>query len=308
MTHQPTLFNPSEADERPLPLIVAARWNFPLAHHQTETGLLYAVQDWLRGLSGEEDTRRLWTDFKRTKAGKQMSDSIVPLPYKASDGKTYKRDHTSDKGLYLIAQYLRVKHDRPVLDEIRRFLAAAGAFVDEARRDPDVLLEGVTNPDKLIDAVIEYYRKRGKDDQWIQARIEGKINRNQFTAALAEFVRDMLKPHYGTATDDVYRGLWGRSAARLREELQLPGGANLRDHQPMLALQYQGIVEGVCAQKIGTRQELDWTEAREIIQMVAAMIGRQAKEVSQFLQTDLATGKPLLPGAQGWAQPSESGA
>jgi hypothetical protein len=210
MTHQPTLFNPSEADERPLPLIVAARWNFPLAHVQTVTGLLYAVQDWLRGLSGEEDTRRLWTDFKPTKAGEQMSDSIVPLPYKASDGKTYKRDHTSDKGLYLIAQYLRVKHDRPVLDEIRRFLAAAGAFVDEARRDPDVLLEGVTNPDKLIDAVIEYYRKRGKDDQWIQARIEGKINRNQFTAALAECVRDMLKPHYATATDDVYRELWGR--------------------------------------------------------------------------------------------------
>jgi hypothetical protein len=65
----------------------------------------------------------------------------------------------------------------------------------------------------------------------------------------------------------------------------------------MLALQYQGIVEGVCAQKIGARQELDWAEAREIIQTVVALVGQQAQQMSQFLQTDLATGKPLLPGA-----------
>jgi hypothetical protein len=296
MTEQPTLFTPSEADDpTPLPLIVAERWGFPLAQHKTETGLVYAVQDWLRGLTGEEDTRKIWTKFKKTEAGKQMSTWSRRLPYKAKDGKNYQRDYTTDKGLYLIAQYLRVKEDRPMLDEIRRFLAAAGAFVDEVRRDPDVLLDNVTNPDKLIDAVIAYYRKRGKDDEWIQARIEGKIKRNQFTAALTEFVRDMLKPYYGIATDDVYRGLWRRGAAQLKTELGLSNQTNLRDHQPTLALQYQGIVEQACAQKLGARQELDWAEAREIIQTVAALVGQNAQQLSQFLQTDLATGQPLLP-------------
>jgi hypothetical protein len=298
MSEQLNLFQPSEAgDDRPLPLIVAARWGFPLAHHSTPDGLVYAVQDWLRGLTGEENTRYLWGNFKKTEAGKQMLFSIQRLPYKAADRKTYQRDYTTDKGLYLIAQYLRVKEDRPMLDEIRRFLAAAGAFVDEVRRDPDSLLDNITNPEKLIDAFIEYHRKRGKDDRWIQARFEGTIKRNQFTAALNDFVRDMLKSYYRIATDDVYRGLWGRTAATLRDQLHLESTANLRDHQPTLALTYQGLVEQVCAQKLGARQEVDWAEARAIIQTMAAMIGRHAQEVSQSLQTDLATGEPLLPGA-----------
>jgi hypothetical protein len=283
------------ADDTPLPLIVAKRWNFPLAHIQTEQGMYYAIHDWIRGLTGESDIRHLWSMFKKTAAGKQMVNSTSRLPYKARDGKTYQRDYADDKGLYLIAQYMRVKHDRPMLDEIRRFLASAGAFVDEVRREPDKLVEGVTNPDKLLDAFIEYHRKRGKDDRWIQMRFESKIKRNQFTAALSEFVRDTLTPrHYATATDDVYQGLWQRKAAVLKSELGLPNNANLRDHQPILALYYQGIVEEVCAQKIGQREELWWDEARDIIQTVAKIIGRQAKETSELLGQDIATGRPLL--------------
>src|SRR5258706_10495012 len=159
-----------------------------------------------------------------------MSSSTRRMPYVTTNAKTQQRDYATDKGLYLIAQYLRITDARPVLDEIRRFLAAAGAFVDEVRRDPDKLLTGMNNPDKLIDAFIEYHRKRGKDDRWIQARIESKIKRNQFTTALNEFVRDVLTPrHYAIATDDVYRGLWGRNAAKLKEELQLSANNNLRD-------------------------------------------------------------------------------
>lgn len=201
MTILPALPN-SEAnsDHRPLPLIVAQRWNFPLASHETAEGLVYAVQDWISGLTGETDTRYLLAKFKKTKAGKQTWNSVQRLKYQAMDGKSYQRDFTTDKGLYLIAQYLRVTQERPMLDEVRRFLAAAGAFVDEVRRDPNQRLESVSNPDKLLDAFIEYHRKRGKDDRWIQMRIDSKIKHNQFTAALAEFVRDERTPrHYATA-------------------------------------------------------------------------------------------------------------
>jgi hypothetical protein len=78
--------------------------------------------------------------------------------------------------------------------------------------------------------------------------------------------------------------------------LELPKKASLRDHQPLLALHYQGIAEEVSAQKLGQREELEWNEAREIVATVAAFIGRQAQETSQLLKMDLATGKPLLEG------------
>jgi len=287
---------PVDDDNTPLPLIVAKRWNFPLAHHQTDEGTYYAIQDWMRGLTGESDTRKIWGYFKKQDVWKHMSSSTRRMSYVTTNTSTQQRDYTTDKGLYLIAQYLRITEARPVLDEIRRFLAAAGAFVDEVRRDPDKLTFNVKDPDMLLNAFIDYHRKRGKDDRWILARMEGTIKRNRFTAALSEFVSEVLTPrHYATATDDVYRGLWGHTAAKLKEELKLSGNANLRDNQPILALHYQGIVEEVCAQKLGQREELWWDEARDIIQKVAAIIGRQAKETSELLQQDLATGKPLLP-------------
>lgn len=285
----------SDSNDTPLPLIVAKRWNFPLAYIESGSTTIFSVQDWIRGLTGENDTRYLLSKFKKTDVGTEMWSSVRRLPYTATDGKTYKRDYVSDKGLYLIAQYLRVKEERPMLDEIRRFLAAAGAFVDEVRRDQERLVESVNNPDKLLDAFIEYHRKRGKDDRWIQMRIESKIKRNQFTAALADFVRDVLTPrHYATATDDIYRGLWGRTASTLKKELGVKS-SNLRDHQPTLALYYQGIVEEVCAQKLGEREELWWEEARDIVRTISTIIGRQAKETGELLNQDIATGKSLLP-------------
>jgi hypothetical protein len=298
MTQLPLISDTMDNNNIPLPLIVAKRWNFPLAHVQTDEGMVYAVQDWMRGLAGEDDTRKLWTKFKKTDAGKQLSTAMRQLPYVAKNGKTYKLDHVDDKGLYLIAQYMRVTHDRPMLDEVRRFLAKAGAFVDEVRLEPDKLFETMKDPEKLLDAFIDYHRKRGKDDSWIQMRIDSKISRNKFTTALSEFVIDVLSPqHYALATDEVYKGLWGRTAAKLKNELHIKKSDNLRDHQPTLGLQYQAIAEEVCAQKIGEREELMWEEARDIVHTVAKIIGRQAQETSELMKMDLATGKRLLAGS-----------
>jgi hypothetical protein len=54
----------------------------------------------------------------------------------------------------------------------------------------------------------------------------------------ATAVTEMLtKPQYAQATDKVYKGLWGRTAAMLREELGLgQKKISLRDNQPTLAL------------------------------------------------------------------------
>jgi hypothetical protein len=295
MTDLPTVFGEASPNDNdtPLPLLVAKRWNFPLAYHQTDEGVYYAVQDWIRGLDGSHAKKAAitWSKFKN-----QSILSKKPLPYQASDGKTYKRDFVNDKGLYLIAQYLRDMEDRPVLSEIKKFLASAGAFVDEVRRNPDtVVLSGAMTPDQAIEAAIEAYRAQGKTDAWIMSRLEGKIKRQQFTTALSAAVRDVLnRSHYAIATDDIYKGLWGRTAAYLKEELEVPKKGSLRDHQPMLALHYQGIAEEVCAQKLGQRDELEWNEARGIVQDVAQFVGRQAQETSHLLKMDIATGKPLL--------------
>jgi hypothetical protein len=273
----------------PLPLIVAQKWGFPLAHVQTDGEYFYAVQDWIRGLTSETNIRAVLSQLK-----KQLSISNRQLQYIAMNGKTYQADFTDDKGLYLIAQYLRSTKARPLLAAIKTYLSEAGAFVDLVRREPDTLLSALS-PDEAIDAAIEAYRRQGKDDRWISARITGKIKRVQFTAALKAAVRDVLtKPQYGQATDEVYKGLWGRTAVYLRKEMGLPPKASLRDHQPALALSYQTLAEDVAAQKLGDQSELTWMEARQIVRVVAEMIGEQAAVTGRFLGVDIATGKMLL--------------
>jgi hypothetical protein len=87
MKQLPLIPNSNDDEQTPLPLIVAQRWNFPLAHVQTESGAVYAVQDWMRGLTGEEKVSNLWNMFKKTDAGKQLYNSVVQLPYKAQKAK-----------------------------------------------------------------------------------------------------------------------------------------------------------------------------------------------------------------------------
>jgi len=282
----------SSRDARPLPLIVAEKWDFSLAYHETDDGLYYSVQDWIRGISTSVDIRQLWDKMKI-----QLSISIRQLPYLATNGKTYQMDFTSDKGLYLIAQNMRAIKSRPALSEIKRFLAESGAFTDLVRREPQaVITSGAIDPEAAIDAVIEHYRRLGKPDSWINARLAGKVKRVKFTTALQAAVEMQLKQvHYAVATDDIYLGLWERTAQYIKAEMDLPKSANLRDHQPTIALTYQGLAEEVCAQKLGDRVELSWDEARQIIRFVARMIGEQAKVISEYLQMDLATGYPLLP-------------
>jgi hypothetical protein len=98
MTHLPTIPDPAtNLNDTPLPLLVAKRWNFPLATQENTHGLVYAIQDWMRGLSGESDTRYVLSKFKKTEAGQQMWNSIQRLPYTAADGKTYKRDYRQSR-------------------------------------------------------------------------------------------------------------------------------------------------------------------------------------------------------------------
>jgi hypothetical protein len=292
----PTILTDNSESDLPLPLLVAQKWNFPLTHVEAQPKWMYSVQDWIVGLTDANNARRIWSDLKRNTEEIQLYDSIVQLPRTASDGKDYLMDFTDDKGLYLVAQHLRVTKSRPLLASIKKYLAEAGAFVDLMRRKPEtVVTSGAIDPDQAVDAVIEYYRSRGKNDRWIAARLDGKIKRAKFTAALSAAVCDVLSQwHYATATDEIYLGLWKRTSAHLKRELGLKRKDSLRDNQPTLALAYQGIAEEVAGQRLGDRNELTWGEARQIIQEVAALIGVQGQATSHFLKTDLATGRSLL--------------
>ncbi len=285
---QLVLFEGLEYADRPLPELIARRFGFPLARRDEDNVRYYAIQDWIRGVAQTDVTAssELWRLMKRRlkKAKIETRSWCTSLGYRASDGKTYKRDHATDAGLYLITQHL--KTDTGIRNQVLDYLARAGVIVDEIRRDPS----------KAFELGRAAYELKGKDDRWIRSRIEGKFKRNLFTAALQAALADPQPVHFALATDDVSVGLFERTTAKLKAELGLPKDVNLREYLSDLALSYLSIAESIIAQRLGAQTELTWDEADAIIVQVAALIRPQVQATSEHLGIDVATGKPLLKG------------
>jgi hypothetical protein len=237
---QLSLFNIADngdfGNDEPLPLLVAREWAFDLQSHVVEGRRFYAVQDWMRGLTGEADTRSDLEKFKRNYPEFQtsLSKRHLKLKYKASDGKTYQRDFTTDEGLYFIAQYLRVTKQRAALDAIRTFLAKAGVFADAARLDP----HGVANQLKAA------------------ARAKGIEERNAMTAA-ARDTHETHTPRYGALTDAEYQIILGDAKRRICEKYGFTPqqAANFRDQLGRIALMALGLAEAAMAEMMRQRGE-----------------------------------------------------
>lgn len=272
---QLALFSGDElVDPRELPQIIAANNHFPLQHYEVEGGNLYAVQDWIRGVAQTDNPRRFWADVKKRakKAGIELSASCVQLPYTAADGKSYKVDFADAETLYLITQRMDV--NTGLRNRILAFLAKAGVEVDRRRR------------------------MQAHDPLWLKSRQETKHDRKELTGAFSIHVIDATPLHYAQATDAVYEGLYdGRKAKVLKQQMGLEAKANLRDYQTRQALNLQGLVEATAADLIAQRGMQTPDQALETVHRIAEMFGVQARQISQMLGIDIATGRPLLESA-----------
>jgi hypothetical protein len=111
----------TSGDDTPLPLLVAKRWNFPLAHVETANGTIYAVQDWMRGILGG-DVRQVWIHIRNRWF--EANNVIKIMPYRSTDNKVYRRPYIDEQGLITVLVHLRRSTGRHRLVEIRNFVAS----------------------------------------------------------------------------------------------------------------------------------------------------------------------------------------
>lgn len=273
MSHD--MMNPAEMDDRPLPLIVAQRWGFELQHFVEDAGNLYAVQDWIGGLVGAEGANQALRNLKRDR---QCVFSKHRLPYLATNGKTYQMDYTDAQGLYTIAQQLRSTSARPALAEIKRFLAAAGVFVDEARRSPRAAaaaLEEHADYKRLIAAGFTPSEAR----QWLAERQQGKTKRISITGEwAARGVRNGRD--YARLTNEVTVVAIGKTATEHRQALQVKSGS-LRDHLSALENTALGMTEYLAAGLHQARDSRGVGELSEDVQDVRPIMNAARAELEK---------------------------
>ncbi len=215
MTQIPLWLGDEPTDDRPLPERIAdggQDWeSFPLQYQDVDGTRFYAIQDWLRGVALTIDASGFWAKLKKRleKAGIETRTWCPSLPYRAKDGKRYKRAFATAEGLYRITQ--RMDAETGIRNKVLAYLAKAGVLVDEQRIE-SLRTQAITPPQNererryVYRQIVEHGMDRTAALEQLENRRDTKRTFRTLTSAIEAFVE---KPIFGQIIDGEYQGLYG---------------------------------------------------------------------------------------------------
>jgi DNA-damage-inducible protein D len=218
------------------------------------------------------------------KEGNESLTNCKRLKLLAADGKKYMTDVMTDEQVLRLVQSI----PSPKVEPLKLWLAQVGSERLEETEDPELGLF------RSLDRASEKYRLEGKSDSWITVRVEGIVTRKRFVEALSSAVLNAPSNMYAQSTDKMYKGLWARTTAELRRDLNITPKENPRDHFGKYALAYTRLAEELATEKLNNVESVPISVAMDIIWKVAKLFSKQVKELSEEVGYDLVTEKPLL--------------
>jgi hypothetical protein len=218
------------------------------------------------------------------KEGNELVTSCNQLKMKAEDGKMRLTDVMNREQLLRLVQSI----PSPKVEPLKLWLAQVGAERLEETEDPELGLF------RSMERTIQEYQGAGKSDNWIEARVKGIVTRKEFVEALKNAVIAAPPTIYSQTTEHLYKGLWERTTAQLRHDLEIQPKQNPRDHFGEYALIYTRIAEKLAAERLNNAETVSMETARTIVWEVSRLIHEQVQATSKMLGYDLVTEKPLL--------------
>ena len=164
----------------------------------------FSVVDVISILTDANIPRNYWSDLKRKlkQEGSELHEKIVQLKIKSTkDGKNYLTDTLDTKGILRLIESVPSYKAEP----FKVWLANLGSErIDE-----------VFDPEIAIKRAINYYRKRGYSDKWIEARLKGILNRNKLTDIWKK--GGISKDYeYGIITNEIYKEWSGMKSSEYK--------------------------------------------------------------------------------------------
>ncbi len=165
----------------------------------------FSVVDVIKALTDSNIPKRYWSDLKRklTEEGSQLYENIVQLKIKSQkDGKSYLTDTLDTKGILRLIETIPSSKAEP----FKLWLAQMG----------NDRINEIFDPEIAINRAIDYYRSRGYDDKWIEARLKGILDRKKLTDVWKE---NGIKQNYEYAilTNEIYQSWSGMKASEYKE-------------------------------------------------------------------------------------------
>ena len=164
----------------------------------------FSVVDVIGALTNANIPRNYWSDLKRKlkEEGSQLHENIVQLKMRAQDGKLRETDTLDTKGILRLIESV----PSPKAEPFKLWLASLGSE----------RINEVFDPELAVDRAINYYRSRGYDDEWIEARLKGIINRNKLTDAWKSAgITEGYE--FGVLTNEIYKEWSGMTAKEYKD-------------------------------------------------------------------------------------------
>ena len=165
----------------------------------------FSVVDVIGALTDSNIPKRYWADLKRKllEEGSQLYEKIVQLKIRSpKDNKNYLTDTLNTEGILRLIESV----PSPKAEPFKLWLASLGAMrIDE-----------VFDPEIAINRAVNYYRAKGFDDNWIESRLKGIINRKKLTDVWNNL--GIKKDYeYGILTNEIYKEWSGMNANEYKE-------------------------------------------------------------------------------------------
>ena len=164
----------------------------------------FSVVDVIGALTNANIPRNYWSDLKRKlkEEGSELHEKIVQLKMIALDGKNRQTDTLDTEGIFRLIEAV----PSPKAEPFKMWLASLGKErIDE-----------VFDPEKAIDRAIDYYRKKGYSDSWIEVRLKGILNRKKLTDVWKE--NGITKNYeYAILTNEIYKAWSGMKANEYKD-------------------------------------------------------------------------------------------
>ena len=131
-----------------------------------------------------------------------MTTKCSQLKLQSRDGKYYNTDVLDTKGILRLIESV----PSPKAEPFKLWLASLGKErIDE-----------VFDPELAINRVIEYYRKKGYHDNWIESRLRGILNRKKLTDVWQE--NGITENYeYALLTNEIYKTWSGMNASEYKD-------------------------------------------------------------------------------------------
>ena len=164
----------------------------------------FSVVDVVAALTDSPEPRKYWSVLKSRlkKEGSELTTKCSQLKMLAPDGKMRLRDAMITADIFRLIESI----PSPKAEPFKMWLANLGSErIDE-----------VFDPEIAIKRAIDYYRKRGYSDKWIETRLKGILSKNKLTDVWKE--NGITKDYeYGILNNEIYKSWSGMKSSEYKE-------------------------------------------------------------------------------------------